>query len=151
MHDGGRRVVAAAGASAQAIGIMPGMPLANAQALVPGLGIVESEPDADAGVEAMRLIATTAEPLEFAQIDAMPQHERTNTQELAGLMDRLINRFGVENVYRIAPIESDVPEAIGTARATIGGPERDVLAGHPTAADTPFDAAAAGDGDRTAA
>ena len=66
--------------------------------------------DPGAGVEAMRLIATTAEPLEFAQIDAMPLRERTNTQELAGLMDRLINRFGVENVYRIAPIESDVPE-----------------------------------------
>ena len=48
MHDGRRRVVTAAGAAAQAIGIMPGMPLANAQALVPGLGIVESEPDADA-------------------------------------------------------------------------------------------------------
>src|SRR5262249_18406706 len=43
-----------------------------------------------AGVEAMRLIATTAEPLEFAQIDAIPRRERTNPQELAGLMDRLI-------------------------------------------------------------
>jgi protein ImuB len=48
MHDGRRRVVTAAGAAAQAIGIMPGMPLANAQALVPRLGIVEAEPDADA-------------------------------------------------------------------------------------------------------
>ena len=48
MHDGRRRVVTAAGAAAQAIGIMSGMPLANAQALVPGLGIVEAEPDVDA-------------------------------------------------------------------------------------------------------
>jgi protein ImuB len=66
--------------------------------------------DPGAGVEAMRLIATTAEPLEFAQIDALPLREWTNTQELAGLMDRLINRFGAENVYRIGPVESDVPE-----------------------------------------
>ena len=48
MHDGRRRVVAAAGAAAQAIGIRPGMPLANAQALVPALGISEAKPDADA-------------------------------------------------------------------------------------------------------
>src|SRR5580698_3324120 len=48
MHDGRRRIVTAAGAAAQAIGILPGMPLANAQALVPALGISEAEPDADA-------------------------------------------------------------------------------------------------------
>jgi protein ImuB len=58
----------------------------------------------------MLLIATTAEPLEFAQIDAMPLRERTSTGELAGLMDRLINRFGAENVYRIEAVQSDVPE-----------------------------------------
>ena len=32
-HDGRRRMVAAANAEAQAVGIMPGMPLASAQAL----------------------------------------------------------------------------------------------------------------------
>jgi protein ImuB len=66
--------------------------------------------DPGVGVEAMRLIATTAEPLAFAQIDALSRRDATSTQELAGLMDRLINRFGAENVYRFEPVESDVPE-----------------------------------------
>lgn len=46
-HDGRRRIVAAASAAARAIGITPGMPLASAQVLVPDLGIVEAEPEAD--------------------------------------------------------------------------------------------------------
>jgi len=66
--------------------------------------------DPGAGVEAMRLIATIAEPLPFAQIEALPQHGTTNSQDLAALLDRLINRFGADRVYRMEPAESDVPE-----------------------------------------
>lgn len=66
--------------------------------------------DPGEGVEAMRLIATTAEPLEFVQIDAMPQRAATYTQDLAELLDRLINRFGADRLYRAEPVESDVPE-----------------------------------------
>lgn len=62
------------------------------------------------GVEAMRLIAATTEPLEFAQIDALPRGEQTGMDGLAELIDRLINRFGTDRVYRVAPVESDVPE-----------------------------------------
>ena len=40
-------MVAAADAEAQAVGIMRGMPLASAQALVPGLYIQEAEPEVD--------------------------------------------------------------------------------------------------------
>jgi protein ImuB len=46
-HDGRRRIVAAANAEAQAAGITRGIPLASAQALVPGLGMREAEPEAD--------------------------------------------------------------------------------------------------------
>jgi protein ImuB len=42
-HDGRRRIVAAANAAAQAAGVIAGMPLASAQALVPGLGTIEGE------------------------------------------------------------------------------------------------------------
>ena len=46
-HDGRRRMVAAANAPAQAVGITRGVPLASAQALVPGLVIREAELEAD--------------------------------------------------------------------------------------------------------
>ena len=46
-HDGRRRVVAAVNAIGQGLGIWSGMPLASAQALVPGLGVLEAEPEAD--------------------------------------------------------------------------------------------------------
>ena len=58
----------------------------------------------------MHLIATTAEPLEFAQLDAMPRRAAVNNQDLAALLDRLINRFGADRLYRMEPVGSDVPE-----------------------------------------
>jgi protein ImuB len=66
--------------------------------------------DPGEGVEAMRLVAATAEPLEFAQIDALPRGERADAEGLAELVDRLANRFGADRVYRVASVESDVPE-----------------------------------------
>jgi protein ImuB len=54
-HDGRRLSVAAADAAAAALGLSPGMPLAQAQALVPGLTIHPAEPEADA--EALRRLA----------------------------------------------------------------------------------------------
>ena len=66
-------------------------------------------------------------------------------------MDRLINRFGAENVYRIEPVESDVPERSVQRVPALAPPQRDVLADHAAAAGAPFDATTAGDGDRTAA
>jgi protein ImuB len=47
-HDGHRRVIAAADAAARALGLCPGLPLAQAQARIPGLAVTEAEPDADA-------------------------------------------------------------------------------------------------------
>ena len=50
VHDGRRMVVAAVDATAAALGLHAGMPLAQAQALVPGLeaGVCPAEPEADA-------------------------------------------------------------------------------------------------------
>jgi len=46
-HDGRRRVVAAADAAAQALGLRPGMVMAHAIAIAPGLTVLEAEPEAD--------------------------------------------------------------------------------------------------------
>ena len=48
LHDGRRQAVAAADRVARSLGLTPGMPLAQAQALVPGLAVVPAEPEADA-------------------------------------------------------------------------------------------------------
>ena len=40
MHDGRRQVVAAADRAARSLGCVPGMPVAQAQAMVPGLTVV---------------------------------------------------------------------------------------------------------------
>ena len=48
MHDGRRRTVAAADHSARSLGLLPGMPVAQAQALIPGLTVVPAQPEGDA-------------------------------------------------------------------------------------------------------
>lgn len=47
-HDGRRRVVVAADRNAQALGVRPGLPLAEAQARVPGLHVAPLDPEANA-------------------------------------------------------------------------------------------------------
>jgi protein ImuB len=47
-QDGGRRTVVAANPTARALGLKPGLALAEAQALVPGLSIAPADPAADA-------------------------------------------------------------------------------------------------------
>ncbi len=55
-REGGRRVVTAANAAARASGLRAGMPVARAQALVPGLRIAPADPQADAaGLERLAL------------------------------------------------------------------------------------------------
>jgi protein ImuB len=64
--------------------------------------------DPGLGVEAMRLIVAAADPLGFVQTVSALAGE--TTPDIATLVDRLINRLGETQVYRIAPVESDVPE-----------------------------------------
>ncbi len=53
--DGRQQVVAAADATASKLGLRPGMPLAQARVLVPGLAICPADPEAEA--EALRHMA----------------------------------------------------------------------------------------------
>src|SRR3984885_1844246 len=48
IHDGRRQTVAAADHAARSLGLLPGMPVAQAQALVPGLTVVPAQPEGDA-------------------------------------------------------------------------------------------------------
>ncbi len=61
------------------------------------------EVDPGLGVEAMRLVAPLVEPLRWTQPDE-------HAADVSELVDRLSNRLGAEHVYRLQPVESDVPE-----------------------------------------
>ena len=65
--------------------------------------------DPGLGVEAMRLSVRRAEALEATQTVAA-FGGRGAVADLAPLIDTLTNRLGVRQVWRPAPVESDVPE-----------------------------------------
>ena len=64
--------------------------------------------DPGLGIEAMRLVAAAADPLGFVQTTSALVG--SPSPDLGPLVDRLTNRLGEARVYRIAPLESDVPE-----------------------------------------
>jgi protein ImuB len=59
------------------------------------------------GIETMRLAATLAEPLPSKQRDFA---DGEADGDLSALIDTLANRVGHQRLYRLAPVESDVPE-----------------------------------------
>ncbi|MCE7028221.1 Y-family DNA polymerase [Jiella avicenniae] len=60
------------------------------------------------GIEKMTLVATLAEPLAPTQKLASLTDEIL--PDVASLVDVIANRVGEERLYRLAPVESDVPE-----------------------------------------
>ncbi len=61
------------------------------------------------GVEIMSLCATLAEPFERRQMVTSLLSDEPDT-DVAGLIDILANRVGGQQLYRFAPVASDVPE-----------------------------------------
>ncbi|WP_069062950.1 DNA polymerase Y family protein [Sinorhizobium sp. RAC02] len=60
------------------------------------------------GIEIMDLTATLAEPLVLQQaVSSLIKEEQA---DIAGLVDVIANRIGARRLYRMAPVESDVPE-----------------------------------------
>lgn len=108
--------------SVQAVRIGTARPSRDAPHLTKLLQERFEQVDPGEGVEAMHLIAATAEPLPFVQIDALPTRAVSNNQDLAGLLDRLINRYGEDRIYRAEPFESDVPERAVTHVAPLAPP-----------------------------
>ena len=67
-----------------------------------------TEIEAGWGIDALRLAAVEVEPLKPAQITQA--HRETAAARLADLISRLGNRTGFENVLRVLPAESHIPE-----------------------------------------
>ncbi len=68
------------------------------------------EVDPGLGVEAMRLVLPLVEPLRCGQQASSLVDDEAGDADLSQLVDRLVNRLGPGKVYRLQPIESDVPE-----------------------------------------
>ncbi len=66
--------------------------------------------DPGLGIDAMQLVVTLADPLNFTQGSASLLQDRPCDPDIAILVDRLVNRLGAGKVYRFAACESDVPE-----------------------------------------
>ena len=66
--------------------------------------------DPGLGVDAMRLVVTLADAHGFTQAPASLLAGRDVDPDIARLVDRLVNRLGADRVYRLDPVESDVPE-----------------------------------------
>ena len=62
------------------------------------------------GVEAMRLALPLFEPLAPLQRTSSLDDGPGEAADIAALIDRLSNRLGAGRVYRVAPVDSDVPE-----------------------------------------
>ncbi len=97
-HDGRRQVIAAANATALALGLRPGMALAEAQARLPGLAVHDATPEADQAALA-RLAAWCLRytPLLAAPGDATLLLDVTGCAHLwggeAGLMEDLLRHL----------------------------------------------------------
>lgn len=60
------------------------------------------------GIETMTLTALVAEPLSYhTSVSALGEPEE---KDVSGLIDTLSNRIGEAAIYRVAPVESDIPE-----------------------------------------
>jgi protein ImuB len=74
------------------------------------------------GIEAMLLSASLTERLDAKQIDGAMLATRERPADLSEMVDRLANRFGAASVYRIVPVESDVPERSARRVAPLAPP-----------------------------
>lgn len=71
------------------------------------------------GVERMTLSALVAEPLDYSPASALGEKPKA---EVASLIDTLTTRVGAARLYRMALVESDVPERSVRRVAPMSGP-----------------------------
>jgi protein ImuB len=93
---------------AQAVRVGAGLPLRDAKRMTRLLCDKIETIDPGFGIELMTLAAIVTEPLAPKQV-ASSLIEETKP-DVSGLIDLLANRVGERNLYRIAPVASDVPE-----------------------------------------
>ena len=93
---------------AEALRVGTGQPLRDPKRMTRLLADKIETIDPGFGIEIMTLTATVAEPL--APKQAASQLIDETAPDISGLIDLLANRVGENNIYRVAPVASDVPE-----------------------------------------
>ncbi|TAL80934.1 MAG: DNA polymerase Y family protein [Beijerinckiaceae bacterium] len=93
---------------AQAVRVGTGRPFRDAERMTRLLSDKIETIDPGFGIEVMTLAAIVTEPLAPKQI-ASSLIEETEP-DVSGLIDLLANRVGERNLYRLAPVASDLPE-----------------------------------------
>ena len=129
-HDGGRQVVAAADRAALALGLRPGLPLAEARARLPGLAVRDADPAGDAAV--LRDLAGWA--LRYAPLAAPAPDglllDVTGAAHLRGgeaaLLEDLLARLGRRGLEARAGVAGTVGAAHALER--VGPTGRDIAA-----------------------
>ena len=94
----------------QAIRVGTARPVRDIRQLSRLLGERIEQVDPGPGVEAMRLALPLVEPWRYDQQASGLAADATVEADLSDLVDRLVNRLGPGKVYRLASVESDVPE-----------------------------------------
>lgn len=83
------------------------------------------------GVEIVTLTALRVQPLTHAQTDLDNANPHAAAADLAPFVDRLVNRFGAERVWRAALQESHVPERAVTRITPLAAPTKRTWANSP--------------------
>lgn len=91
----------------QAIRIGTARPVRDAKRLARLLGDRLETIDPGFGIEAMTLVASLTEPLPRRQEDMLSGE---GGSDISALIDVLANRLGAKRLYRVSPVESDLPE-----------------------------------------
>ncbi len=130
-HDGGRQVIAAADRAALALGLRPGLPLAEARARLPGLVVQDADPVGDAG--ALRGLAGWALCYGPLAAPAPPDGlllDVTGSAHLRGgeaaLLEDLLTRLGRRGLEARAAVAGTIGAAHALAR--FGPTGRDIAA-----------------------
>ena len=97
-------------ATVQVVRIGTARPMRDVRHLARLLDERVEEVDPGLGVEAMTLLLPLVEPLRYGQQASGLVADEAAQAGLSQLVDRLVNRLGQGRVYRLQPIESDVPE-----------------------------------------
>jgi len=92
----------------EAVRVGTGLPLRDAKRMTRLLCDKIETIDAGFGIEIMTLTAIVTEPMAPKQIVSSLMEE--SEPDVSSLIDLLANRVGEKNLYRIAPVSSDVPE-----------------------------------------
>ena len=144
LQDANRRVIQAADAAAAALGLRPGMAIAHAMAIVPGLHILEADPAEDAaGLERLARWCQRLTPLAAPDTPDGIWLDVTGVTHLWGgepaLLDNLVGRLAQDDITAQAAV-ADTPGAAhaaarhGAERIVPPGTQADAIAPLPIAA-----------------